>query len=80
MMYSILCAFLIPYIIEKILTCWSKGFHDKNKSNRTTMHPLGVLSHWNIYCLIDVFKFWEAMVGAVVVAEVVTAVVIADLY
>ena len=44
------------------------------------MRPLGILFHWNIYFLIDVFKFWVAMVGAVVVAEVVTAVVIADLY
>ena len=46
------------------------------------MRLLGILSHWNINFLIDVFKFWEAMVlvGAVVVAELVMAVVIADFF
>ena len=34
----------------------------KNKSNRTTMRPLGVLSHWNMYILSDVLKCWKTMI------------------
>ena len=39
------------------------------------MRPLGIKWNWNIYILSDVLQCWEAMMAAVVVAEVETAVV-----